>query len=61
MIILDRIAKQLFGSHSYTGQIAYSTTLGKNCWALDKYWVDAATFEEAKILFERYKKLKEFW
>lgn len=31
------------------------------CWVIDDYWVDAETFEQAKVVFERYQKLKAYW
>lgn len=30
-------------------------------WAVQGYWVEAESFEAAKLIFERYQKLKAFW
>lgn len=34
---------------------------GRNCWFYNGCWIVKDTYEEAKLFFERYQKLKAFW
>lgn len=60
----DMIIKQIYpelefskeGNEGYFGHPNNVT-----CWAVSGYWVAAPNYEEAKLLFERLRKLKALW
>lgn len=58
--MIKGITQTLYPGRWANGGRSYRMNETEICWLIDGYWVDGQTFEEAKLLFDRWKRLRVF-